>query len=248
MARFFSWRQLAFVLPALTLGCGTPGDDTYAATFVADTVVDAPGANPAVQFGDPERAVNGIRGAGLSRGSFDVYSLDYADRRSVTLSLEGGTRAFFDGEGPELVVFENGFQYAGADTFFMDPVIVEVSSDGTLFTALPHRYVPSEGLEYDPRPSAWEGFAGTLPVITHADSNPIDPFDPRAGGNAFDLADLGDSSEARALRSEGIRFVRLSSAAVHINPDTGRLYPRDPTSNGADIDGIAVRYTRSVLR
>jgi hypothetical protein len=233
------------VLASLSCGClEPPRGVAHESTFISDTVIEAPGADPARPFGDPQRAVNGIRGAGSYMGSFDVYSLDYDARPFITLGFEGGARVFVDGPGADLVVFENGFQHRGADTFFMDPVIVEVSADGSRFVALPHRYVPAAGLDYDDRPSAWEGFAGTLPVITNIENDWIDPFDPRAGGNAFDLAELGDSAEARALRTEGVRFVRLSSAAIHTNPDTGRPYPRDATSNGADIDGIAVRFTR----
>lgn len=216
-----------------------PPDATWA---FADTVVDAPGADPAARFGDPALAVNGVRGGGQFAGSLDVYSLDYDRRTHLVLAFDGGRRAVLDGPGADLVVFENPFQYAGSDRFFMDPVIVEVSGDGERFRAFPHRYEPAPGETYDARPEAWPGFAGTIPVLLHVESNPLDPFDPRAGGNAFDLADLGEDEEAMRLRASGVRFVRLTSAAIRIDPATGAPYPRDPVSNGADIDGVAGRY------
>ncbi|MCS6857738.1 MAG: LIC_13355 family lipoprotein [Sandaracinaceae bacterium] len=211
--------------------------------ILADTVIEAPGANPSQRFGDPMLAINGVRGGGLHAGSTDVYSLDYNERTHITLAFDGGRRAIFDGPGADLVVFENAFQIQNSDRFFMDPVIVEVSSDGINFRAFPHEYRPQPGVEYDPRPEAWIGFAGTLPVLLHAENNPLDPFDPVAGGNAFDLADLGRDPEAQELLEKGIRYVRLTSAAIRINPQTGRPYPRDPLSNGADIDGVFARHT-----
>lgn len=47
---------------------------TAESTAYADTVVDTPCASDAL-YRDPQRAVNGVRGAGEGRGSVDVYSL-----------------------------------------------------------------------------------------------------------------------------------------------------------------------------
>lgn len=219
-------------------GCSTPAQGLF-----ADLVVDAPGAT-GEGYGDPERAVNGVRGGGTHAGSLDVYSLDYLSRRSITLSVSG--HAIVDAPGPDLVVFENGFREATRDAYFMDPVVVEVSVDGVRWLAFPHDYLAADETAYEPQPEAWEGFAGVTPVLVHAETSPMDPFDPRAGGDAFDLAELtGESAEQAALasqlRAEGARFVRLTSAAVLVNPDTGVPFPRDAVSDGADIDGVAVR-------
>jgi hypothetical protein len=237
-------RVVALAAALETAACAAPSDDV-----VADLVVDAPGAGT-VGFADPSRATNGVRGGGELAGSLDVYSLNYRSRPSITLGLSGGV-VVMDGPGPDLVVFENGFREAGREAWLMDPMIVEVSPDGEAWLAFPHDDVADDETRYEPRPSAWRGLAGLSPVLLHAETNPVDPFDtPRAGGDAFDLATLGtgarDDDEARALasriRREGVRFVRLGSAALHTSPDTGVAYPRDPVSDGAAVDGVIVRH------
>ncbi len=47
-------------------------------------------------------------------------------------------------------------------------------------------------------------------------------------------------AEARA----GVRYVRLVSARVRTNPDTGAPFPHDPLSDGPDVDGVYVRHVR----
>ncbi|GAB4196206.1 MAG: hypothetical protein OHK0013_03210 [Sandaracinaceae bacterium] len=229
---------------AFGLGACAAPDEAH----VADVVVDAPGAGTE-GFADPARATNGVRGGGELAGSLDVYSLDYRARPSITLAFSGGV--VVDGPGADIVVFENGFREIGRDAWFMDPIVVEVSPDGVEWLAFPHDYVAEDETRYEPRPTAWRGFAGLSPVLLHAETNPVDPFDTtRAGGDAFDLATLGtgsrDDAEARALaervRAEGVAFLRLTSAALLTNPDTGLPYPRDPISDGADIDGVAARH------
>lgn len=227
---------LAFV--ASLAGCASEPLGHY-----ADEIVEAPGAT-GVSYGDPDRAVNGVRGAGTHAGSLDVYSLD--DRERTHLVLAFSDRTIVNGPGADLVVFENGFLETARDASFMDPVIVEVSPDGVRWLAFPHDYVAEDETVYEPHPEAWEGFAGVTPVVVNVDRNPIDPFSPMAGGDAFDLDELvGETDDARALATEmqtsGARFVRLTSAATATNPDTGMPYPRDAVSDGADLDGVAAR-------
>ncbi len=230
----------ALTLIALTAGCT---ESPSAESAFADLVVAAPGAT-GVAFGDPSRAVNGVRGGGAYAGSLDVYSLDYRERRSIVLGFSG--RLVVDGPGADLVVFENGFRERTRDAYFMDPIVVEVSSDGERWLAFPHDYVAPDETVYEPHPSAWEGFAGVTPVVLNVDTRPMDPFAAEAGGDAFDLATLtGSTEEERALADElrgGVRYVRLTSAAVLENPDTGVAFPRDAVSDGADIDGVAGRH------
>ncbi|MGF1467883.1 MAG: LIC_13355 family lipoprotein [Sandaracinaceae bacterium] len=207
---------------------------------LADQVVEAPGASDG-PFGDPELAVNGVRGGGDDAGSLDVYSLDADPEDSLVLAW-GGQRVL-DGPGVDLVVFENPFRLAGSDgEVFMDPTVVELSEDGRTWFALPFDYVAEDERSYSRRPADWVGFAGLAPVSWHVEDNPVDPFGPAAGGDAFDLAALGDEGEAGALRRRGARFVRLRAAAGLINPDTGERFVRDPLANGPDIDGVAARY------
>lgn len=209
----------------------------------ADEIVEAPGAT-GVSYGDPARATNGVRGGGTYAGSLDVYSLDYRERTHLVLGFVGHT--IVNGPGVDLVVFENGFRETGREASFMDPVIVEVSADGERWLAFPHDYVAADETLYEPQPEAWEGFAGVTPVVVNVDRDPMDPLSPMAGGDAFDLDELvgatdDERSLADTLRREGARYVRLTSAAIVTNPDTGAPYPRDAVSDGADIDGVAAR-------
>ncbi len=226
--------RLALVLAA---GCaGAEGDPPVAA--LATEILDAPGASDA-PFHDPALAVNGVRGAGLSAGSTDVFSLAVdGPEASLTLGWDGDR--VVDGPGVDLVVYENPFAYPGG--VFLDPVVVELSSDGLRWVAFPHAGPPA----YVPDPAAWEGFAGLTPVLLHEEEHPTDPLDTSvSGGDGFDLADLPDTAEARRIRSRGACCVRLWSASAWEDPDTGAPYPLDPTSNGADIDGVYGRISRS---
>lgn len=221
-----------------TLLLSTPGCGTTPSYAPADVVVDAPGADGS-RFGDPSRAVNGVQGAGLSAGSLDVYSLNYTTRPSLVIGF--GAYAVTDGPEADFVVFENGFVAATGD-YFMDPIVVEVSVDGVTWLALPFDYLHTDERAYVAHPELWEGFAGTLPVLVNPSTNAVDPFSAMAGGNAFDLARLGTGEDAMRARREGVRFVRLRSAAIVTNPDTGAFFPRDLVSDGADIDGVVGRY------
>ena len=58
----------------------------------------------------------------------------------------------------------------------------------------------------------------------------------------FDLDNLPDDPTGRALKTDGIMFVKIVSAHSMENPDTGESYVKDPISNGPDIDGIYARY------
>lgn len=228
-------RGLLTLLLLSAIGCAA--EPSYAP---ADVIVDAPGADGS-RFGDPTRAVNGVRGAGMGAGSLDVYSLNYTTRPSLVIGF--GAYAVTDGPGADLAVFENGFLAATDEAYtFMDPIVLEVSSDGVAWLAFPFDYVNADERAYVPHPELWEGFAGTLPVRVNEDTDALDPFSAMAGGNAFDLADLGSGEAALRARREGIRYVRLRSAAIVTNPDTGEPFPRDAVSDGADIDGVIGRY------
>lgn len=207
---------------------------------LADVVVAAPGASGS-GAGDPMRAVNGVRGGGSAAGGADVYSMDYGSNNSITLAWSAGKLA--NGSGADFVVFENPFDEAGGGVF-MDLIIVEVSRDGTTWRAMPHHYDNAIKNVYQPDPALWVGFAGKTPVLLNADTNPVDPFDhAAAGGDAFDLDDVsGSDAEATAIRTDGVSYVRLTTAPSQINPDTNANYVHDSLANGADIDGMYGRY------
>ena len=206
---------------------------------IASEVVAAPGAT-GEGFRDVSRAVDGVRGAGEREQSLNVFSLGLREGEDDYLVLGFGGRRLIDGPGADLAVFENPFVHPGG--VFVDPIVVAVSADGERWAELPHDYRGSqERASYDP--ADWQGFAGRTPVLLNEDTHPVDPFDAAlAGGDAFDLADLGNDPASEAVRSEGARYVRLTAAATQIDPDTGARYPLDPISDGPDIDGVYGRW------
>lgn len=209
------------------------------APVLGTEIILAPGAT-GEGTRDPARATNGVRGAGLREGSLDVYSL--GPGADALLVIGFGGQRFPDGEGDELAVFENAFQIGEGPFRFMDPVLVEVSADGETFVAFPHDYTAPDPTQWSADPDHWHGFAGLTPVLLHEEEMPGDPFDAAAaGGDAFDLADLPPGPEAERIRAEGFAFVRLTSARRVEDPNTGAPYPRDPVSDGPDIDGVYAR-------
>ncbi|MCY1039989.1 cell surface protein [Corallococcus sp. bb12-1] len=157
---------------------------------------------PDVVFGPPV-------GAGQSAGSLDVLSLG----QGGSITLEFTDLLAVDGPGVDLLVFENAFQKYGGD-IFAETARVSVSDDGTAWHDFPCDPSDKDG--------GYPGCAGTHPVLSAPD-NGISPLDPAvAGGDGFDLADVGLT---RA------RFVRLT--------DTG-LNSYGGTSGGFDLDALAV--------
>lgn len=230
--------RASLVLACSLAACAAPVSNGGEA--LADMIVDAPGASPSEPFGDPMRAIDGVHGGGYLTGGTDVYSLDYAARPYLVVGWSGGRVP--NGPGADLVVFENPFRTTwDPNAYFMDPLVVSVSLDGTRWVELPHQYLAADPRAYSTAIEDWEGFAGVTPVIVNDETNPMSWFDPRAGGDAFDLDELDTQGDAGEIRAHGFRFVRLASAALVTNPDTGTRYPGDPVSNGADIDGIAAR-------
>lgn len=222
-----------------------PPDRSHLTTLtvrLADTVVAAPGAT-GTGFGDPTRAVNGVRGAGASSGSLDVFSRGYLPGQNDFITLAWSDGRLRNGAGADLVVFENPFLITGGGSF-MDLMIVEVSIDGVAFRALDHDYIAANPAVYQRNPALWPGFAGRTPVLLHATTNPVDPFNAAlAGGDQFDLDTVvGNDALATEIRTDGVRFVRLVSAPARVNPDTGAAYVRDVFSNGGDVDGVYGRY------
>lgn len=211
---------------------------------IADVVVAAPGAS-GTGFGDPQRAVNGIKGGGRENGSVDVYSLNYppAQNTSITLGWSGGAR-LTNGPGNDLVIFENGFDTSVGP--FMDLIVVEVSRDGVTFRPIAHDYVTPDETVYVRDRAAWVGFAGKSPVLYDTTANPVDPFNAElAGGDQLDLDNVvGTDAEAAAIRAEGVTQIRLIAAPAATNPDTGAPFVRDSFANGADLDGVIGRYVK----
>lgn len=137
------------------------------------------------------------RGAGATAGSTDVVSLG----RGGVIELAFTDFVAIDGPGVDLLVFENGFNG------FFEKGDVAVSEDGVTW----HDFVCDGGC------------AGLRPVYANPD-NGVSATDPAvAGGDGFDLADVGLT---RA------RFVRIT--------DTGANPWYGPPGGGFDLDAVAV--------
>jgi len=135
---------------------------------------------PAVVLGPPF-------GGGENAGGLDVLSLGENGR--IDLALEDWIAV--DGEGPDIIIFENPF------TGWVEPGIVSASLDGETWVTWPCDTTDAE--------NNYPGCAGISPVLSNPD-NCIDATDPTvAGGDAYDLADIGLESAA---------FIRIRDAGV----------------------------------
>lgn len=135
---------------------------------------------PDVVLGAPE-------GTDAGAPSLDVLSL--GDGGVIVLGLDD--LALADGEGVDLIVFENPMES------WSETGIVGVSDDGESWTEWPCDTEDEEG-----------GFPGCAGVeIVYAGPEGADPTDPsEAGGDAFDLADIGVAHA---------RFVRITDSGAN---------------------------------
>jgi hypothetical protein len=174
-------------------GGSTLGAGGACPRFVTSSPAHAfgPGQNQG-QAAFPTPILGPPKGAGTLAGSTDVVSLGNGGLVVVEF---GGTR-ITDEPGPDFIVFENAF-YAGGDPNqpFAELGTVEVSEDGQSWVTFPCEAVTAP----------YGSCAGWHPVLANADENDIDPLDPAvAGGDAFDLAEIGVSSA---------RYVRITDRA-----------------------------------
>lgn len=189
---------------------GVPdGPDVFADEVVSYSLGDNGGFGadklPDVVLGPP-------RGKGDRAGSMHVLSLG----RGGEIVLGFGDLELVDGDGPDLLVFENAF------VGFIETGHVAVSDDGETWHEWPCD--PEDG------ENGFPGCAGVSPVFASGFDGP-DPADPAvAGGDAFDLADLGLSSA---------KYVRIR--------DSGHN-DYEGTSGGFDLDAVALVHSRPVDR
>ena len=179
-------------------------DNTSDGPFVTSVVSFEPGAGagygqdclPSVVYGPP-------RAPGDGGGSLDVLALGVGGAIVVAFDAP-----LVDGEGPDLLVFENPF------TGWYEPGYVAVSTDGKTWSEWPCDPTDEAGM--------YPGCAGVGLVYSNPD-NGVDPTDPDvAGGDAFDLADLG--------LTEAL-YVRVRDAGLG---DGGG------TAAGFDLDAVAI--------
>lgn len=185
----------------------TADDDSDGADPFADAVVaflpgdgagHGEGGLPGVVLGPPQ-------GYGDAAGSLDVLSLGFEGE----IVLEFFDLRLVDGPGVDLLVFEN--PWVG----WFETGFVAVSDDGVSW----HEF-PCDPLDAD---GGYPGCSGTHPVYSHPE-NGIDPTDPAvAGGDGYDLADLGLDSAC---------FVRVRDSGV--NAQYGA------PAGGYDLDAVAI--------
>ena len=187
----FALLLLGFVSSACSAGsdASAPGGEHACMSRFA-TTVESFVAGPGPTFGQahlPDVVLGSPKGAGAVNGSLDVVTL--GNGGSITLGFAPSW--IVDRPGPDLIVFENAFYVNGdPNQPYAELASVEVSDDGEYFEAFP--CTASE--------APYAGCAGFHPVYANPDENAIDPTDPAlAGGDAFDLADLG-LSQARYVR------------------------------------------------
>jgi hypothetical protein len=198
----------------LVLSCGSsdPPTSLFAEEVVEYGPTDSGGFGsenmPDVVLGPPE-------GGGESSGSTDVLSLGCGG--SIVLGF--GPPGIVDGAGPDFIVFENAFLPSGGGAPFVEPGEVAVSVDGESWEVFD--CIVSGEL-------APQGCAGVTPVLAHPD-NGIDPSDPEvAGGDAFDLADVGLS------RANYVRIVDRTEEFY------GSRIWCTPPRGGFDLDAVSV--------
>ena len=172
-----------------TADAGAAGaSDTCPSRFATSVVSFTPGPGPTTgQAEMPEIVLGPPKGGGASEGSLDDATL--GNGGSITLGF--APSVIVDGEGPDFIVFENPFDVDGDPKKpFAELATVAVSDDGQNFQSF-----PCTATAYP-----YGSCAGWHPVFANPDENTIDPTDPAvAGGDAFDLADLG-ISQARYVR------------------------------------------------
>lgn len=162
----------------------------------------------------PKIVLGAPYGGGKLLGGTDVLALG----TNGSIVLEFVNNEVFDGDGPDLLIFENAFLEAPGDDpqrGFFELGKVEVSIDGEAWKEFPYDTIDRTGC------------AGHHPVIANPDLNDIDPTDPKtAGGDPFDLAVVG-------LKSA--RFVRITD----LNNTSGA-----EGTTGFDLDAVAAVHSR----
>ncbi|MBS2017158.1 MAG: hypothetical protein JST00_30005 [Deltaproteobacteria bacterium] len=187
--------------------------------FVSNVVSFTPGAcagfgaseMPAIVLGPPV-------GAGDTRGGLDVVSLGIGGEIVVGF----GDNEIVDQPGPDFIVFENAFFAAGDPSIpAADLAEVSVSSDGVTWKTFPCA----------PGPSAPYGAcAGWRPVYSAPD-NGVSPVEVgRAGGDPYDLGDLGLAS------AKLVRIRDLSTLTCDGMPK--------PVNLGFDLDAVAIVHAK----
>jgi hypothetical protein len=205
---------------------GTDAPVLPADRFVTGVVSFEPGACAGFGASSMPQIVEGPPvGAGSDHGSTDVVSLGTGG----TIVLSFAPNAIVDGPGPDFIVFENPFWVSGnSNDVFAEPGEVSVSDDGVAWQTFPCNPTVDPNSAHGTGVSPPYGQCAGWHVVNSSPTNGISPVDPAvAGGDAFDLADLG-VSEAR--------YVRIVDRTLETCADAGAR----PNNDGFDLDAIAI--------
>lgn len=197
--------------PASETGAPLPLDTDTGPNPFADRVVSfTPGAFAGYgQDQLPQIVLGAPNGRGPTGGSLDVLSL--GEHGEIVLVFDD--IELVDGAGPDLLVFENAFRG------WVETGEVSVSEDGSTWSTWPCDATNAAG--------GFPGCAGVHAVLASR-ANGVDPLDPaQAGGDAFDLADVGLT---RA------RYVRIVDSGQNALGGLGYA----GTTGGFDLDALAV--------
>ena len=167
----------------------------------------------------PEIVLGPPHGTGATIGGSHVLSLG----REGSITLEFVDNEVIDGEGVDLLIFENSIKPApnnGAVDPGYDLAKVEVSADGLTWKT----FAFDTGTR--------TGCAGHQPVYSNPETDEgrdLSPTDPKtAGGEGFDIAELG---------FKVVRFVRIT--------DLGLSTLGGKTTQGFDLDAVAAVHSRA---
>ncbi|PJZ47270.1 LIC_13355 family lipoprotein [Leptospira brenneri] len=223
--------------------------------YLATTVVSA--SSSISGFSDPKKAVNGVCGAGELVGSLDVYALDITGAGATIVLSWGGRTVKNVSDSIDFIVYDNSFRISDdSNTYAMDPSVIQVSIDGTNFCGFNPSYSGGNVNLMD----SWTKFAGLRPVHYNMTTKPFINEDLfintggsflLGGGDGFDLDDLDpadpndigcDPTLANNIKTNGFKFLKITSASDVTNPNTSAKFPWPPGSyNGSDIDGVVAR-------
>ena len=208
----------------------------------------SPAPGVVADFSDPSLALGAV-----TAEFDDVVSLGELSKEQIDAGVAPGqiTLTFDttigDGEGADLAVFENGFEFDGGT--FAELAYVEVSTDGVNFARFP-------SISLTPEPVDSFGVVDSTDIFNLAGKHVNNAFvDDTTGelsgesfGTPFDLEDLSEDPLVKngLLDLNEINFVRLvdiPGSGDFLDSEGNPIFdpfPQSPGGGGFDLDAIGV--------
>ncbi len=186
---------------------------------------EASALGPADVLGDQDQPVPGT--------PVPKPAVSLGDGGSITLRFDP---PIADRAGPDFAVFENGINYNGGTSFYLELAFVEASSDGVHFTRFP-------AFSETPAPPQIGSYGAVDPTnLRNLAGKYMAGF-----GTPFDLAELAD---APGLDVQAVTHVRIVDVVGSIDPrfashdSLGRIvndpWPSFLSASGFDLDAVGV--------